>query len=161
MPCLGKTTSESVLIISCLVNTIESPMSVFPKQKLGWWGFILGYQETPIFIHVLLFRPSILRAVYNILKLGSPESVHTNFWGLWKIFNYVSKLSCQIYFRGTPRLWSFCRVFFYDKLAINQDGDISDTVRRSNIHITGIWEQKERMNRAEKKSEEIMSDYFP
>ena len=90
-------------------------MSVFPKQNLGWWGFILGYQETPIFIHVLLFRPSILRAVYNILKLGSPESVHTNFWGLWKIFNYVSKLSCQIFFRGTPRLWSFCRVFFYDK----------------------------------------------
>ena len=51
--------------------------------------------------------------------------------------------------------------FFYDKSTINQDGDISDTVIRSNIHITGIQEQKERMNRAEKKSEEIMSDYFP
>lgn len=77
-----------------------------------------------------------------------------------KILNYVNKLSCQIYFRGTPKqvfLWGF----FYDKSTINQDGDISDTVIRSNIHITGIQEQKERMNRAEKKSEEIMSDYFP
>lgn len=45
-------------------------------------------------------------------------------------------------------------------LAINQDRDISATVRRSNIHITGIREQ-ETMNRAEKKSEEIMPDYFP
>ena len=77
-----------------------------------------------------------------------------------KILNYVNKLSCQIYFRGTPRLRFFCGVFF-NKSTINQHGDISDTVIRSNIRITGIQEQKERMNRAEKKSEEIMSDYFP
>lgn len=68
------------------VPIVLSSYVCIPKTKTWAVGFYSRYQETPIFTHVLLFRPSILKAVYNILKLRSPESVHTNFWGLWKKF---------------------------------------------------------------------------
>ena len=40
--------------------------------------------------------------------------------------------------------------FFRDRLAVNQARDVSDTVR-SNIHIIGVPEGEERVNRAEQK----------